>query len=328
MADDTDVQVDDSVDTEDQLAKARQAMALNAAAQQVEAAAVAPPRNRTYMGPNIGGPTNPQEFFGSLPGGRIVMPPSWRNPAPLPPEAQAALQSRIATATQPESDQALLARVQAQDQPGSATIGVSRPPMPSWQDRYTQGGVTDVAGLAKEAELRDKANRAMLMNDWYEKVRRVGVVAAGPPPDIRSSAPWRVPTSQTTSRNVGGVLYELNPSTGQWEPKTTRNVAPSKLPEGLVNMHKALIAQWVAETDPDKKKAARAELDDFIKQHPEVIGGTATKTATTAAPAAPVPAPSAAPGKAPPKVTSQKQFDALPSGAVYIGTDGKRKRKP
>lgn len=67
-------------------------------------ATLAPPRNRTYMGPNIGGPTNPEEFFGpSLPPGTVISPPSMKNP-PLVPGAA----GRVAEATsQPEYDPSL-----------------------------------------------------------------------------------------------------------------------------------------------------------------------------------------------------------------------------
>ena len=150
-----------------EIAKTQQALALVNAAKQEEASIapltlIAPPRNRTYMGPNIGGPTNPQEFFGpSLPAGRVIVPPAMRTPAPLTPEAQSALQSRIAAATQPESDTAALARTQALDRPGTRTIGVSRPPMPvpsagEMQFEAQQGYLKDVQGGMPIAQARDK----------------------------------------------------------------------------------------------------------------------------------------------------------------------------
>lgn len=85
---------------------------------------VEPPRNRMFMGPNIGGPTNPQEFFGDLSPNRLIMPPAMRNPGPLPPQAQAAMQARLAAGTGAESDPAALSRLQAADRPGSRTIDV------------------------------------------------------------------------------------------------------------------------------------------------------------------------------------------------------------
>ena len=173
---------DETIDTQDEranleptpeelqaaeIAKTQQALALVNAAKQEEASIapltlIAPPRNRTYMGPNIGGLTNPEEFFGpSLPAGRVIMPPAMRNPAPLTPEAQAALQSRIAAATQPESDTAALARVQALDRPGTRTIGISRPEMPvpsagEMQFEAQQGYLTDIKGGMSVTQARDK----------------------------------------------------------------------------------------------------------------------------------------------------------------------------
>src|ERR1035437_4083641 len=163
-ADDPEVQDTKLTDAQ----RAAKVAATVATMDQVAASAVAPPRNRMFMGPNIGGPTNPQEFFGGLEPNRLIMPPSMRNPAPLAPEAQAALQSRLA-APQPESDAAVLARMQGQDRLGSRTIGVSRPQMPTWQDRYTVNGQTDVAGLAKEYEIRNRAMKAKQMYEWNQR---------------------------------------------------------------------------------------------------------------------------------------------------------------
>lgn len=53
-------------------------------------------------------------------------------------------------------------------------------------------------------------------------------------------------------------------------------------------------------------------------------GGAPTSTGTAAADLLS----STTPNSAPSKVTSQEEFDALPSGATYIGEDGKRYRKP
>src|ERR1019366_10443888 len=126
----------------DQISKTQHILAVNQLAKQEEQA-VAPPRNRTYMGPMINrmdagnGPVmpnanqSPQQFFGAAPRETIVAPPT----PTITPDAQAALQSRLAAGTQGEPDAALLARMQAQDQPGTRTMGVSRPPMPTWQDR-------------------------------------------------------------------------------------------------------------------------------------------------------------------------------------------------
>jgi hypothetical protein len=50
--------------------------------------------------------------------------------------------------------------------------------------------------------------------------------------------------------------------------------------------------------------------------------------ATNALPAAGMPPSTGTAASAPPQITTQEQFDALPSGSVYFGEDGKRYRKP
>ena len=158
-------------------------------------------QGRIYMGPLSG----EGAFMQSPIGTRIAPPP----PASLAPEAQAALQSRLAAGTQEESDASVLTRMQAQDRPGSTTIGVSRPQMPTWQDRYTVNGQTDVAGLGKEADVRNKAAMAMAMWEWNQKYAK-DPTTAGPPPN---RIPSKIAAAQSqeellTKRDKEGNLFQ------------------------------------------------------------------------------------------------------------------------
>ena len=77
-------------------------------------------QGRMYMGPAMA-PGQEQQFMQSAPGTRMnLMPP----PAPMPPQAQATMQGRLAAATGGESDPAALSRLQAADAPGARTLSV------------------------------------------------------------------------------------------------------------------------------------------------------------------------------------------------------------
>lgn len=100
-----------------------------------------------------------------------------------------------------------------------------------------------------------------------------------------------------------------------------------KATSAVMNAHKALIAEGlIAKQAGDAKaeNAARWAREAFEQKHPEL--GLATTAPAISAPVTP-PSVTAAPGTHP-KVTTQAQFDELPKGAIYIGGDGKRRRKP
>jgi hypothetical protein len=200
--------------------------------------------------------------------------------------------------------------MQAADRPGSTTIGVTSEPPYS------------------DASLANQRNMML-----YNAMKKFD--AGDRSPEVQSLILGKAASSKTPAipslRNVSGIGYAFNPATGKWESQTpTPTPKPRGIPGGLINTHKALIAQWLNAFDDDQKKAYKSELDDFVKQYPEVIGGTsAAATATgTAPPAAAIQAPTKPATGTPTKVTTQAQFDALPKGAIYIGTDGKRKKKP
>jgi hypothetical protein len=110
------------------------------------AAPIMPPRNRTYFGPNIaGGGPSPQQFFQDAPTNLML------NRMPVPPIDQTGqVASRIQAATAPESDPAMLGRLRGLDRPGTRTLGISRPPLP------TQG-VGEMQFEAQQGYLRDVA---------------------------------------------------------------------------------------------------------------------------------------------------------------------------
>lgn len=74
------------------------------------------PQGKIYMGPTIS-----PEAFAAMPQGTRIAPPL---PAPLSPEAQTALQRRLALGTGGESNAAAFERLRMADRPGVRTIGV------------------------------------------------------------------------------------------------------------------------------------------------------------------------------------------------------------
>lgn len=144
--------------------------------------------------------------------------------------------------------------------------------------------------------------------------------------------------------NVGGVLYNIAPG-GQSVTETPGQRRVIKPPAGLAadlaDARKTLdgyvkeIEKVEASDDKTLKKQLptlrqrRTDLENYVQmkelqQSPRQILAT-----PGAAPVPAGPAPSAATSSSmPQKVTSQAEFDALPSGTVYVGKNGKRYRKP
>lgn len=142
-------------------------------------------------------------------------------------------------------------------------------------------------------------------------------------------------TALTTGRparryNVGGVLYEQGP-----DGKMTA-ITPPKLPPGekLSEADKALLGADVADLKATEKKVESTDEHGFGLFHPlggnksemdalrkkaqdlrqkiQVQYGHGTRSAT---------------GNSE-QITTKAQYDALPSGTVYVGKGGKRYRKP
>jgi hypothetical protein len=75
-------------------------------------------------------------------------------------------------------------------------------------------------------------------------------------------------------------------------------------------------------------EAQRQAHVDSIKGLTPGSGGSTASPFAPAAPAAATGAPAVAPAAAPPKVSSDAEYNALPSGTVFVGPDGKQRRKP
>lgn len=140
--------------------------------------------------------------------------------------------------------------------------------------------------------------------------------------------------------DVGGVLYRSNPDgtvTALTPPKVT---APKTNPFDLQE-HRALLGQIAAlqkELDLDPSGPAADETRQklqYLTQQAQAVRtrssapATQPQAAPVVAPGAPAPVRAAAPApEVPPTVTTKAQFDALPSGAIYVGRNGHRYRKP
>ena len=124
------------------------------------AAPMAPPRNNSYMGPNIASPdASPQQFFRDNP--FLQGTHSFITPPEPSPEAAA----RVAYGTGGESDRSRLARLQAADQPGTRTIGTHT------EDPYSDASVANqrnqmIYGAMKAYQGGDRSseNVALLMS--------------------------------------------------------------------------------------------------------------------------------------------------------------------
>lgn len=84
-------------------------------------------------------------------------------------------------------------------------------------------------------------------------------------------------------RNIAGVGYEWDPNTGTVTPRTPARPQKPIVAQGVLNMHRALIAQEIQANqgeDAGAKNKARFAREAFEKEHPEVMG----QSATTAAP--------------------------------------------
>jgi hypothetical protein len=115
---------------------------------------------------------------------------------------------------------------------------------------------------------------------------------------------------------------------------------PPKATQAVHETFQALNKKQAAfEITGDLRKARQAQIekDAFVRQHPELglKPELDTPPATGTAAPAPAAAPPAAmalaakpPTSAPQKVTSKAEFDALPRGAIYTDSNGKRFRKP
>lgn len=102
------------------------------------------------------------------------------------------------------------------------------------------------------------------------------------------------------------------------------------VPDAIKQQYRMLLGQEAAAmTGGDAPAANRARFarEALEQQVPALTGSRAVPAAAPAAPA-PVTPVVEPPTAAPKKITSKAEFNALPSGSIYIGKDGKRYRKP
>lgn len=174
-------------------------------------AAPPPPQPRMYMGP-ASGPALNSFSAGQGPSNVNLMPP----PAAMAPQAQAAMQSRLAAATGGESDPAALSRLQAADAPGSRTISVrSESPysdaslanqrnamLYNAMKKFDAGDRSPEVMAAAMGSAAPKMMSADQRAALEERIRHNKVTEAGKPP------------SELVTKTVGGKTYQLR--NGQW----------------------------------------------------------------------------------------------------------------
>lgn len=252
-------------------------------------------QGRMYMGSAL---TPPQEqaFMQSAPGTRIVPPP----PAPLPPDAQAALQGRMAAATGGESPAAALSRLQAADIPGGRTIAVNSEPPYSANSLANQHSMM-IYDAMKKFDAGDKSPEVMSLI-----LGNRGVIPQVKPPQ---------------SRDIAGVLYERNPTTGEWVQKTSPKAQPDAgktlEAKSLYGQKATLQGQIVSpNTNPKKVAGLQTQLDAVNSRIKEILPSTGQSTAPD-----PVQAPATSASKKRVKVTGPngkkgtiQEGDTLPDG--------------
>lgn len=174
-------------------------------------AAPPPPQPRMYMGP-ASGPALDSFSAGQGPSNVNLMPP----PAAMAPQAQSAMQSRLAAGTGGESDPAALSRLQAADAPGSRTISVrSESPysdaslanqrnamLYNAMKKFDAGDRSPEVMAAAMGSAAPKMMSADQRAALEERIRHNKVTEAGKPP------------SELVTKVVGGKTYQLR--NGQW----------------------------------------------------------------------------------------------------------------
>jgi hypothetical protein len=253
-----------------------------------QTAAILPPRNRMYMGPGLAvGPDmtrSPQEFFGADARNTMIMPPP---PEPLTPDAQAALQSRIARATGGESDASALSRMQAAEGHVPSTIAVNSEPPYS------------------DASLANQRNMML-----YNAMKKFD--AGDRSPEVQSLILGKAASSKTSAipplKNINGIGYTYNPNTGQWEARTPAKVNPiqpsiaerqensrqwNRIEDiqkemGIMDRNEALSfpVNKIQKSELTKElESLKASTDDYRKRY--IPSPVATATGTTPTPVTP-----------------------------------------
>lgn len=132
-------------------------------------------------------------------------------------------------------------------------------------------------------------------------------------------------SQEPTFRNASGVLYRIGPD-GKAIAITPPRPVPTSVNRFDLQTHANLLKQ-IEELQKDLDAEPQGPEADAKR---DKLGYLRTEAATLRnRGATPVTAPGVpAPAAAPPRVTTQAQYDALPRGAIYISTNGKRHRKP
>lgn len=269
------------------------------------------PNGRMYMGPNI-----PDESVQSL------VPPGLAY-SPMTPDSGAGAAGRVASATAPVVAPPVpverLAQAQALDQPGSRTISIRNEPPYS-----------DASLASQKNRMAFEAMQRFNAGDRSPEVLAAAIGSTAgyrqPRPVNQVAQPQWIPANPQT-----GAPGYFATGTGTVHVPTTPK--PPGVNQAVINRHKALIAdemQAVQANDPARIRESRAAREAFEQEQPSLglARRATTTTGTNPSTSAPSIAPPPIPSGSPSKVTSKAQFDALTSGTIYIGSDGKKYKKP
>lgn len=215
------------------------------------------------------------------------------------------------------------ARTYGDLQPGDAEAGIIAREAP----RQTQAATVDemIANPVREPENLDAVRRELI----DPLVQAYGM-------DGRSMRPARV--SQPRTFEMGNELVQVDPTTGRAASIFTQNKpAPEMTPRQRLEYSDLLKRRQAITSKERLRDTDTATLAELEKQIAGFFEPAATATVPTVPPVPrgdifmgdPLQRPAtAAPAGAAPTITSKQQFDALPSGATYVGKNGKRYRKP
>lgn len=133
--------------------------------------------------------------------------------------------------------------------------------------------------------------------------------------------------------NVGGTLYNIAPGGQSVTVTPGQRVKPPEMSQldksrlaDLVSNSRAIRRRFAAGTGTDQD---RADLEANLNEERTILNRNRRPLQPTMQGSTQLTAiPQTSPQTAPQKVTTKAQFDSLAPGAIYIGKDGKRYRKP
>jgi hypothetical protein len=238
------------------------------------------PRNRMYMGPNVGDPNaSPQQFFQDAPPNILInrMP----TPAPLSPPEQQAAQSRVAAATKPAPDPRLSMIGEDQYAAQQGYLNATRQGMepaaaaqtwlPQMLRGQSQGRFVQPQTTPRPMTDFQRAE----VERWKARDAQQKLSPAKEPTDI---------ASRRSALNRAILALETKMASGQAASPNSRNPRVASSPEAKAN--KDLLDQWQKQLDGLGKSDTPTIKPPVAVTPP---AGTATATAAPKSASQPMP---------------------------------------